>query len=116
MEEIELGARVCDQIKNIYYSNISWYECHNDIVKQFGMFKRIMKNIYPEESILEILKKVQKFDTLDIQEVFSMKDDYLKEEIKQENVIPKYDKKVVWVPVPVEKVELLENIRKLLKD
>ena len=114
--EIELGADVCRRIKDIYYPNIHWSDCHNDIVTKFGLFKKIMKKIYPDDNIIDILKKVHKFDTLDIQEVFGMEKDYLKDEvILDETGKPKYDAKVVWVPVPVEKTEVLGEIRKMLK-
>jgi len=78
MQEIELGQRICEKIKYIFYIDIDWGNCHKDVANKFSLFKRIMKKIYPEDNMLGILKKVITFDTLDIQEIFDMESFYLK--------------------------------------
>lgn len=115
MPEITLGEIICIRIKQIYFSDESWPDCYQKVANKFTVFKRIMRKIYPDTEIVEILKKVQKFDTMDIQEIFSMEGDYLKDDsVRSENGLPKYDKRVIWVPVPVDKPELLGDIRKML--
>lgn len=115
MEEIELGARICEKIKDIYYSNEQWQTCYMDIAAKLNLFKKIMKKIYPSDSIVKIFKKVHKFDTMDIQEIFDMENDYLKEEVKTSETKKKYGDDVIWLPVPINKMELLEEFRSKLR-
>ncbi len=113
--EITLGETICRKIKDIYFPGVRWPDCYQDVAGKFTLFKNILRKIYPEKDILEILTSVQRFDTLDIQEVFSMEADYLGNDPGgKTGGMPKYDGKVVWVPVPVEKTEVLSDIRKML--
>jgi hypothetical protein len=115
MEEINLGQSACSKIRNIYFSDKKWVECHNEVAKKFTLFKKILGKMQPDREIVEILKEVHHFDTLDIQEVFSMEEDYLKDEPEMNEAgMPKYDGKVVWMPVPVDRLELVHQIRKML--
>src|ERR1700681_3121592 len=101
--EITLGESICAKIKQIYFADSSWSDCSQHVSSKFTLFRRIMKKIYPEKEICEILKSVQRFDTMDIQEVFDMEKDYLTTEPEKNSAgLPKYDKNVTWVPVPIE--------------
>jgi hypothetical protein len=72
MEEIALGARVCEKLKDIYFSDKEWPECHNQIVEKFGEIKKRMRKFYTDKSDLDILRELIKYDTLDIEEIFTM--------------------------------------------
>ena len=115
--EITLDETVCIKIKQIYFNEKKWPDCYRDVANKFTLFKKIMRKIYPYKDILEILKSVQRFDTHDIQEVFDMESDYLKPEPEKNAAgMPKYDKNVVWIPVPVNETEKLATIRKMLTE
>lgn len=117
-EEMELGTRICAQIKKIYYANDSWQSCHQEISKKFSTLKNILKKFYSTEETtgnsgtLELLKKIQKFDTTDYQDTFDM------ESIITENIVkndkPKYGDKVTWVPISIDNPELITQIKKIL--
>jgi hypothetical protein len=113
--EITLGESVCSKIKQIYFSEEKSPDCHRKVADKFTLFKKIMRKIYPDSDNVEILQSVARFDTLEIQEIFDMQNYYLTSEPEKNLAsLPKYDKNVVWVPVPVEKKETLGQIRKML--
>lgn len=109
MKEIVLGALICEKIKEIYFNNQSWQASYQDIAIKFGTFKKIMNKIYTNDKVIDILEKVQHFNLIDIQEIFSLQDDYLREEQPQIDKI-KYGNDVVWVPVPIEKVDKVKQV------
>jgi hypothetical protein len=110
--EITLGEPICEKIKNIYHANKSWQACYKQVSEKFTILKRLMRKIYPDKDILELLREINKFDTMSYQEIFEMQHDFFKEEeLKHKS---DYRKKVTWVPVPIDKPELLEEIRQML--
>lgn len=110
--EIIAGESICKKLKNLYFANTEWQLCYKDVGKKFTILKRIMRKFHTDLDTLDILKKIDEFDSLDFDEAFSLEEDYIKE--KKESPVNKYADKVVWVPVPVDKTELLGEIRKML--
>lgn len=69
--EITLGATICEKLKDIYFPDKKWPDCHNDIVTKFGELKRIMRKFYTDKSDLDILKELIKYDNKDIEDIFN---------------------------------------------
>lgn len=109
MKEIVLGALICEKIKEIYFKNQSWQASYQDVSIKFGTFKKIMQKIYTNDKIIDILDNIKHFNIADVQEIFSMQEDYLKEEQPQADKT-KYGNDVVWVPVPIEKVDKVKQV------
>jgi len=110
--EMRLGDKICHLIKQIYFESDTWQSSYRKIAVKFSLFKRIMRTFYPDiVEITDILSKVQGFIAKDVEDIFSF-EDRVKEEVK---VIQgaKYDKRVTWVPIGIERLELLEAIRQV---
>ncbi len=108
-QELALGETVCKKLKYIYHADKAWVACNKDIAAQFTKIKRIMYKLYPERARLDIIKEISTFDMIDFEDALSVE---LKDECQDNS--QKYGDKVTWVPVPVDKPELLEAIRKML--
>lgn len=110
--EMRYGYHICKLIKQIYYPNDTWQASYRNNGSKFSLFKRIMRTFYPDiVEITDILKQVQDVDERYIEDVFGF-EDRVKGEVKIINGA-KYDKKVTWVPIAIERVELLEAIRQI---
>lgn len=112
MEVITLGEPICKKIKQIYFQNESWQKCYKDVGRKFTTLKKIMRNIYTEMSDLDILRKLYQFDTLDFEDAFELEDKFIVNVKKDDKI--KYDKSVTWLPVPIEKIHLMAEFKKML--
>lgn len=70
--EITLGQAICEKLRAIYFSNISWPDCYKDVASKFTELKQRMRKFYTDKHDLDILKELIKYDTMDIEEVFNM--------------------------------------------
>lgn len=112
-KEINLGVDVCKKLKDIYFADSSWNDCHQKVSQKFTVFKKILRKFYSESNNVELLKRIKLFDTLSFQEVFEMETDLSTDNLST-GVKNKYGNNVTWIAVPVDKPELYEVIRKLL--
>jgi hypothetical protein len=115
--EMRLGDHICKLIKQIYYLNDTWQASYRNIGTKFSLFKRIMRTFYPDiVDITDILKKVQEVDTQYIDDVFGF-EERVNQKSGDGTANPanpaKYGKKVTWVPISIERVELLEAVRQI---
>lgn len=69
--EINLGATICEKLKQIYFSDKPWIDCHKDVATKFTEMKRMMRKFYTDKTDREILKELIKYDTMDIEEIFN---------------------------------------------
>jgi hypothetical protein len=67
---VALGEKVCERLKDIYFSDQSWQVCYKEVAVKFTELKRIMRKFYTDKSDMDILKEVASYDTMDIQEIF----------------------------------------------
>jgi hypothetical protein len=80
--------------------------------------KKILRLFYGLEKkpfTLDIWEMINKYTEKDIEDVFSMENDFT-DKPKEQNKLKKYTDNVVWVPVPVNKPETLAKVRGLLKE
>lgn len=110
--EITLGEPIYEKLKQIYFANAPWSECYRQVADKFTLVKRIMRKIYPDKDILDLLREINKFDTMSYQDAFDMQADLLREEVERSK--SGYREKVTWAPVPIDKPELLSEIKKML--
>lgn len=67
---IELGARVCENIKRVLYPETPWAECYKDVAAKFSKLKEInksMRNVHKTD--IEYIKFVGKFDDFNLREM-----------------------------------------------
>jgi len=112
-QEIEIGASICRKLQAIYFPLLHWALCSHEVSKKFTTLKQILRKFEPELNGIKLLQKIDEFSSANFKEAFSLEDDYLK---KKEKVDNKYGEKVVWIPVPIDKPALLDEVRKLLAD
>lgn len=120
--EIELGARICSNLKHIYHPNDEWHTCYKEIGgilsvlkkslgKFYGYFKE--KTYLTKEESVEILKQLQTYGEVEIKEALEIAVANVEE--KKGPSKPKYGDNVVWIPVPVDKPELVQKVKEMLK-
>lgn len=68
MQEVVLGEMVCSKLKNIYFSNIPWIKCHQDVAIKFTNLKDAARKFYKEKTEIEMLTELSKFSREDIQD------------------------------------------------
>ncbi len=72
MEAIELGARVCKKLKDIYFNEKSWVDCHHEVAKRFTNLKQIAKKFYGDKEELEVLHELAKYTDDGIRDAFEI--------------------------------------------
>jgi hypothetical protein len=70
-QEIVLGERVCEKLKDIYFKDIPWVECHKQVADKLTHLKRIAKRFYVDKDRVEILKELVKYSEQDIVDAFN---------------------------------------------
>ena len=58
MEEINLGSQVCAQLKNIYFNEVAWIDCHKEISFKFTALKDQMRKLYPDMTNLCLIREI----------------------------------------------------------
>jgi hypothetical protein len=72
MDEIELGSIICKALKDIYFYDKQWYECHNDIALKLSVLKDVMRKLLPDKMTVEILEVLRGYGKEDIEDVLSL--------------------------------------------
>lgn len=116
MEEHKLGANLCKKIKHIYFNDKTWVDAHEDVAKKFTMLKRIMRHIYPDHHINEILNQLNNFNANDLDDVFASESSLPPCALtgKTGSAVPKYGDRVHWFPIPKEKIAVLPFVKDLV--
>jgi hypothetical protein len=68
--EIVLGATVCQKIKDVYFSDKKWPECHGQISVKYSALKRIAEKFYADKDSMEIVQELVKYSDTDIRDAF----------------------------------------------
>ena len=68
---INLGAPICERIKQIYYPDKPWVECYKQVSTKFTQLKTIAKNFYTDKNEREILMELTKYSHDDIRDCFT---------------------------------------------
>jgi hypothetical protein len=113
-EEITLGETICIKLKKMYFNDTPWPKCYRQIADKLTLLKKILRKFYNVNDNVEILKMAIKYSDKDIEDVFSMESDVLKDENYTPKKYVKYGDTVQWIPVPRDKPELIKEIKELL--
>ncbi len=70
-ELINLGATICEKIKEIYYPAKPWVECHKDVSIKFSQLKKIAKTFYVDKTDKEVLMELVRYSPDDIKDCFT---------------------------------------------
>jgi hypothetical protein len=112
--EMRLGDHICKLIKQIYYPNDPWQQVYRVIGNKFSIFKKILRTFYPEVTeVIELLKKIQGVDKQYVEDVFSFEGRVNQESSVVADNPAKYGVKVTWVPISIERVEMIDAIRQI---
>lgn len=68
---VTLGETVCAKLRDIYFANIPWIDCHTDVAARFTHLKIIARNFYTDKSEHEMLIELNKYSQQDILDAFS---------------------------------------------
>jgi hypothetical protein len=71
-QEITLGEPVCGKLRDIYFRDIPWVDCHNDVIQKFTALKMIVSKFYSDKVLVEALKELVRYSEQDIIDVFAM--------------------------------------------
>jgi len=66
LQEINLGALACRQIKSSYFEKEEWVNCHKDVAKVLTKLKQVCRAFYSGNTELEMLMQVSKYTIDDI--------------------------------------------------
>lgn len=66
ISEVNLGAPVCEKLRNIYFKDIPWVKCCRDVADKFTELKAVARKFWPDKSSLEIVQELYKFSESDI--------------------------------------------------
>lgn len=68
--EINLGASICSQLKILYFPDVQWVKCYNDVAKKLTHLKKISEKLYADKTKIDVLKELNKYSANDILELF----------------------------------------------
>jgi hypothetical protein len=69
-QEITLGESVCIKLRDIYFRDMPWVECHNQVADKFTALKAIILKFYADKSRLDAMKELIQYSDQDIIEAF----------------------------------------------
>lgn len=114
-EEIDIGARICTLLKEMYFVDIPWVDCYRQVADKFTLLKKILRKFYGISNQDELMEKVKLLDKTLIEDAFSIANDVLHDNALVVNgIVTRYAGKVTWIPVPLDEPELVETIRKMV--
>jgi hypothetical protein len=73
-QEIILGEMVCEKLKIIYHSDISWVQAVNLVAAKFSSLKTISRTFYVGMSEVEMLNTISKYSNGDIMDAFESRE------------------------------------------
>lgn len=113
-QETILGENICKKIKYIYFHGYRWEDCNKQVAFKFSMLKKSLRYFYSIDSTennIELLKKVMTFTNEDIKQAI----DSFEEKIESDKINDaKYGDNVTWVPIPLDRPDLLDQVKKIL--
>jgi hypothetical protein len=71
--EITLGEPVCSKLKDIYFKDIPWSQCHRQVASKFTALKEIITKFYADRTRIDALKELILYSDKDIMDVFEQK-------------------------------------------
>jgi len=71
-ERVNLGAEICQRLKNIFHKDENWINCNPKITQLFTKFKQKLRICYPNEEEEVILKQARHWTDIDIKEALEL--------------------------------------------
>lgn len=68
-EQAELGARICINLKQIYYPEMGGFESYRAVAEKLTQLKRKARLILAHMDEMEMLKTLRTFSTQDLQDI-----------------------------------------------
>lgn len=69
--EINLGARICSQLKNIYQPNAEWVKCNRAVAAKLSALKAITRKYYSGLNEVQFLQQLTKYRKPEFEDAFS---------------------------------------------
>jgi predicted nuclease of restriction endonuclease-like RecB superfamily len=66
LSAVNLGANVCNSLKQIYFPDQPWQACYRDVAQKFTCLKQIMRKFYSDKSEIDMLKELQRYSPEDL--------------------------------------------------
>ncbi len=76
---INLGAPICQKLKDIFFPNETWFKSYKEVSKKFTELKVLARKFFSGKSDVEILQELGKYSTEDLMELMNLKDENAKE-------------------------------------
>lgn len=67
--EVNLSAPLCLKLKELYFPDKPWVNCHNEISVKFTELKQKAMKFYIDKTKMEVLKELLKYSKEDLQEI-----------------------------------------------
>ena len=68
---ITLGETVCRKLRNIYYREIPWIECHKLVAEKYSYLKKQAFKFYGDKDELDVCKELAKYLPAEIEELIN---------------------------------------------
>ena len=67
---IELGIAPCRKIKGIYYKDIPWHKCHQQVATKYTELKAFCRKFYVDMNEIELHQTIAQYSEKDIKDTF----------------------------------------------
>lgn len=67
-EEIDRGADICQKIKQLYFNDTEWIDCHTKVAILFNKIKEKARIYYPDNDDPSRFRSLQHWSESDIKE------------------------------------------------
>jgi hypothetical protein len=70
--EITLGEDICRKLKGLYFADIPWIDCHQDVAKKFSALKVVARRFYVGLTETQMLEELARYQNQDIADAYSV--------------------------------------------
>lgn len=69
-QEITIGEPVCSKLRDIYFSDRPWIDCHRDVSVKWKALKEIAIRFYADRPRIDALRALITYNDKDIRDAF----------------------------------------------
>ncbi len=70
LPEIEIGSGICTKLKKIFFDGNEWADVCHKVSDKFTVMKKIYRELFPNQTDLEMLKMLSRYSLQDLEEIF----------------------------------------------